>query len=90
MNVSFMFDNRLAVTEDIIVGQEDKASLDPITVDGIAVDSFEDAFKRVRDGSTIVINKNTVMNNYIQTYMYDNVTIQLNKASLTCNQPIYC
>lgn len=90
MNVSFMFDNRLAVTEDVIVGQEDKASLDPITVDGIAVDSFEDAFKRVRDGSTIVINKNTVMNNYIQTYMYDNVTIQLNKASLTCNQPIYC
>ena len=90
MNVSFMFDNRLAVTEDIIVGQEDKASLDPITVDGIAVDSFEDAFKRVRDGSTIVINKNTVMNNYIQIYKYDNVTIQLNKASLTCNQPIYC
>ena len=47
MNVNFMFDNRLAVTEDIIVGQEDKASLDPITVDGIAVDSFEDAFTRM-------------------------------------------
>lgn len=90
MKVIVNFDNRLGIKEEAIIGQEDKLGLDPITVDGIAVDSFEDAFKRVQDGSTIVINKNTVMNNYIQTYKHDNVTIQLNRASLTCNQPIYC
>jgi hypothetical protein len=90
MKVIINFDNRLGIKEEAIIGQEDKLGLDPITVDGIAVDSFEDAFKRVQDGSTIVINKNTVMSNYIQTYRNDNVTIQLNNASLTCNQPIYC
>ena len=90
MKVIINFDNRLGIKEEAIIGQEDKLGLDPITIDGIAVDSFEDAFKRVQDGSTIVINKNTVMSNYIQTYRNDNVTIQLNNASLTCNQPIYC
>ena len=64
MNVSFMFDNRLGVKEDVLIGQEEKAGLDAVVIDGIAVDSFDDALKRVQEGSVITVNKNSIMNKY--------------------------
>ena len=42
MKVIVNFDNRLGIKEEAIIGQEDKLGLDPITVDGFAVDSFDD------------------------------------------------
>ena len=88
MNVSFMFDNRLGVKEDVLIGQEEKAGLDAVVIDGIAVDSFDDALKRVQEGSVITINKNSIMNNDYQVYRH-NFTIELNKATLVCNQSFY-
>lgn len=90
MKVTFNFDNRLGIKEEAIIGQEDKLGLDAIVVDGIAVDSLDDAFKRAQSGTVIEVNKNTVLNSYVQIYRAKEVTLKLNKASITCNEPIYC